>query len=73
MDKYECVEAFVSTDCDDDGFTLDTYTVIEQGTVWQEAIPFMIGGEIRLENDSRWLELPKEWVDKHFRKVIEDG
>ena len=73
MDRYECVEAFVSTDFNDDGFTMGTYTVIEQGTVWQETTPFMICGEIRLENDSRWLEIPKEWVDKYFRKVIEDG
>lgn len=72
MSRYECIEAFAVSDCDDDGFMLDTYSVIESGTVWQETIPFMIGGEVRLESATKWLEIPKDWVERYFREVAEN-
>lgn len=75
MDAYRCKESFCIEKCDGDGF-LEGEMIIEKGTLWDlDASDYrFIGGEIRLENeDGEWLEFPKEWLDKYFEEVMDNG
>lgn len=71
---YRCKETFLIDDYDGDGFYLDTASWIEEGTIFECDTEYkrrIAGGDdtIRMENDSKWLELTKDNVEKYFDEV----
>lgn len=71
---YRCKETFLVDDYDGDGFYLDTASWIEEGTIFECDTKYkrrIAGGDdtIRLENDSKWLELTKDIVERYFEEV----
>lgn len=71
---YKCIKGFSLEKCGENGETLEgEYLPVEEGTVWcvpEDEDYRFIGGEIRLENDDLgWLEISKEMLEEHFKKV----
>lgn len=72
---YKCIKGFSLEKCDDNGFTIEgEYEDIEKDSLWHipkdEDYRFL-GGEIRLENDeSAWIEIAKESLEKCFMRMV---
>lgn len=70
--KYKCMKPFM-VDTYDDGFYTDGYMEIKIGEVYEVGDEKIIDGEIHLDgvNVNRWVEIPKETLEKHFVEVEE--
>lgn len=74
MEKsYRCIKGFVVDICDGDGFRIEEDgMVIEVGEIWttdDEGVN-ILGCDIHMENETSWLEVSKEELEKYF-EVIE--
>ncbi|QNO14939.1 hypothetical protein HYG86_09210 [Alkalicella caledoniensis] len=69
--EVKCIKELSVPMCDDDGLHLDngeTY-VVEQGTEWEvieDKVRYIVGGEIRLESGSGWVEISEDTFKEHF-------
>ena len=72
---YECIKAFVVDCCDDDGCYVDDGFCISKGSKWRihDDSWRLIGGDIRLESDSEWIEISKETFEANFKEVHHDS
>ena len=68
---YRCKESFTLEMFDDDGFDTGEIGTIEQGAIFQRSEDDFrcIGGEVRLDNFGRWLEISEESLAMHFEEV----
>lgn len=75
--KYICVCGFAVEMFDDDGFSLEEYTTVENGDVYElaETDFRLVGGRssVRLESKERgdWLELTQDFFQEHFAPAEE--
>ena len=77
-EAYTCVEPFAISKIDEDGYTVDSESIIpEKDSIWYrtEKDTRIVGGldSIYLENSSAWIEITPERFKRHFRKVQENG
>ena len=72
---YECIKGFLIEVCDEDGFTIENeYMDIDKGTIWyipEDKDYRFIDGEVRLENDTEWIEITKEHLEEYFKLISE--
>ena len=75
--KYMCTEGFAVEKFDDDGFSTEKWTTVEEGEIWtvEDTTFRLVGGSdtVRLfrQKGKRewWLELTKESIVKYFKEV----
>lgn len=71
--KVICIKDFSVDKCDDNGFTIENeYFEVSQDSIWEiaEVASRIAGGEVRLTNKSRWLEIDKESFEEYFDGII---
>lgn len=72
---YKCIKNFSIEICEGDENSIgNKCNVIQKETIWntpEDIDHRTIGGEIRLENDDLgWIEIPKEYLEKYFKKGV---
>ena len=75
MSKYKCICDFSVNKVNEDGFSDGGYEFIEKGEVFEfdTSTYRIVNGEIRLENDNHWIEIPKDNFKKYFVEIGDDG
>lgn len=72
--KVICIKDFSVDKCDDNRFTIENeYFEVSQDSIWEiaEVASRIAGGEVRLTNKSRWLEIDKESFEEYFECLKE--
>ena len=78
LKEYICIKELFLERYDDDGFFCENeYIYINVGEVFQRSEePFRVVGDkdsIRLDSDTKWLEINEEKLNKHFRERVDDS
>lgn len=68
---YICKEEFTLEMFDGDGFDTGEIGIIERGETFQRSEDDFrcIGGEVRLDNFRRWIEISEEHLAMYFEEV----
>ena len=75
MDKYRCIQDFYISEYDEDGFPLDTKTIVSKDSVWELSnmeLVVAIKPCVRLEMGTKWIEITPEHLEQYFEKVEVD-
>jgi hypothetical protein len=71
MERYQCIEPFSIQKYDEDENIVENEEIqVHSGSEWfweKDRIASM--GEVRLDNDTNWLEISKEMFTSYFRKM----
>lgn len=72
--NYICKKELMLETFDDNGFDTGEYLAIEVGEIYQRTDEEyrLIGGEVRLDNKRRWVEISEETLAEFFEELAED-
>lgn len=71
MKTYRCIKEFYLSNFNEDGFETGEECYIDKLSLWNEDESGfkVISGEIRLENDNKWIEISKERLKCFFEEI----
>ena len=72
MRKYRCTQDFYFDEYDEDGFPLDSQSLVPKGSVWElssRELVVAIKPCVRLEMGTKWIEIAPEHLEQFFEKV----
>jgi len=70
--RYKCTESFYLAMLDEDENEIENEELrVEEGTVWErQEVPYL--SDVRLENDTGWLEIANESLARYFKELTEE-
>ena len=71
--KYKCIEDLYVGEYDEYGIFTGKELVIPIGSIWEvdNYTPTIIDNNIRLESESKWVEISKSILSSHFEEIKE--
>ncbi|SDJ68630.1 hypothetical protein [Alkalibacterium thalassium] len=70
--RYKCIESFYLPMLDENENEIENEEVrVEKGTVWErQEVSYL--SDVRLENDTGWIEIANESLARYFKELTEE-